>query len=77
MEILRGRLDGIGPTTASVVAASMGMPLTTVEGALLRLEGEGFVLRGHFIPGADDTEWCVRRLLARIHRYTLDRLHRR
>ena len=74
VEILRGRLDGIGPATASVVAASLGLPLTTVEGALLRLEGEGFVLRGHFTPGTDEMEWCVRRLLARIHRYTLDRL---
>ena len=74
VEILRGRLDGIGPATASVVAASLGLPLTTVEGALLRLEGEGFVLRGHFTPGTDEMEWCCRRLLARIHRYTLDRL---
>ena len=74
VEILRGRLDGIGPATASVVAASLGLPLTAVEAALLRLEGEGFVLRGHFTPGTDEMEWCCRRLLARIHRYTLDRL---
>ena len=58
VEILRGRLDGIGPATASVVAASLGLPLTTVEAALLRLEGEGFVLRGHFTPGTDEMEWC-------------------
>jgi ATP-dependent Lhr-like helicase len=32
------------------------------------------VLRGHFTPGAGDEEFCDRRLLARIHRYTLDRL---
>jgi ATP-dependent Lhr-like helicase len=74
VEILRGRLDGIGPATASQLAASLALPVTTVEAALLRLETEGFVLRGRFTPGIEDTEWCVRRLLARIHRYTLDRL---
>jgi ATP-dependent Lhr-like helicase len=33
-------------------------------------------LRGRFTPGADDTQWCERRLLARIHRLTLGRLRR-
>ena len=32
------------------------------------------MLRGHFTPGAQELEWCERRLLARIHRYTLNRL---
>jgi len=41
---------------------------------LLALEGEGFILRGKFHPGATDLEWCDRRLLARIHRLTLNRL---
>jgi ATP-dependent Lhr-like helicase len=40
----------------------------------LRLEAEGFVIRGKFTPGAQETEWCARRLLARIHSYTLNRL---
>jgi len=44
--------------------------------ALAALEGEGFVLRGRFSPGLGETEWCERRLLARIHRATLDRLRR-
>jgi ATP-dependent Lhr-like helicase len=52
----------------------MSLPVATVEAALLRLEAEGFVLRGRFTSGIEGTEWCVRRLLARIHRYTLDRL---
>jgi len=43
-------------------------------GALLALEGQGRVLRGRFTPGAPEVEWCDRRLLARIHRYTLSRL---
>ncbi|MBV8335372.1 MAG: ATP-dependent DNA helicase, partial [Alphaproteobacteria bacterium] len=35
---------------------------------------EGFALRGRFTPGAAEDEWCERRLLARIHRYTVGRL---
>src|SRR5262249_40626811 len=43
-------------------------------GALLALEADGAILRGHFSPGERALEWCDRRLLARIHRYTLHRL---
>ena len=31
-------------------------------------------MRGRFTPGAAADEWCERRLLARIHRYTVKRL---
>ncbi len=31
-------------------------------------------MRGQFSPDAKETEWCERRLLARIHRYTVNRL---
>ena len=34
------------------------------------------MLRGHFTAGMAEREWCERRLLARIHRYTLDRLRK-
>ncbi|MCA9848312.1 MAG: ATP-dependent DNA helicase, partial [Dehalococcoidia bacterium] len=40
------------------------------------LEAQGYVLRGRFSPDATGDEWCDRRLLARIHRYTLDRLRK-
>jgi ATP-dependent Lhr-like helicase len=33
-------------------------------------------MRGQFTPGTSETEWCERRLLARIHRYTVRRLRR-
>jgi len=46
-----------------------------IESALAALESEGFALRGQF-TGVEAVEWCDRRLLARIHRYTLDRLRR-
>jgi ATP-dependent Lhr-like helicase len=45
-----------------------------VDGALLGLEAEGFILRGKFHANATEQEWCDRRLLARIHRLTIDRL---
>ena len=32
------------------------------------------MIRGQFTPGANETEWCARRLLARVHSYTLNRL---
>ena len=32
------------------------------------------VLRGRYTPGIDAEEWCDRRTLARIHRYTMRRL---
>src|SRR6266850_2768504 len=41
---------------------------------LLKLEGQGRILRGRFTPGTSELEWCDRRLLARIHRHTLNRL---
>src|SRR6185436_15148009 len=71
---LRGRLEGIGPSTATQLATSVSLSLRSVESALQRLEAEGLILRGHFTPGSNEIEWCVRRLLARIHRYTLDKL---
>ena len=44
--------------------------------ALAQLEAEGQILRGQFTPGTAETEWCHRRLLARIHRLTIGRLRR-
>ncbi len=77
VEMVRGRLDGLGPVTAEAIAASLGIKRSAVEVALASLEGEGFVFRGRFTPGgALGEEWCERRLLARIHRYTMDRLRR-
>ncbi len=74
VELLRGRLSMVGPTTAAALAGSMDVPQGDLDGALLALEGEGVVLRGSFTPGTPELEWCDRRLLARIHRYTLNRL---
>jgi len=77
-ELLRGRLTLIGPTTAGDLAASLQISETDAFAALLALESEGIVLRGCFLgsPGfrGSSVEWCDRALLARIHRYTVNRL---
>jgi ATP-dependent Lhr-like helicase len=73
VELLRGRLAILGPVTAVSLAESIALPIASVDEALLTLESEGVILRGSFTTGRD-LEWCDRRLLARIHRYTLNRL---
>jgi ATP-dependent helicase Lhr and Lhr-like helicase len=75
VEIVRGRLEGVGPTTSAAIAASLALPVSSIEAALAVLQAEGFAMRGQFTPGAvAEGEWCERRLLARIHRYTVKRL---
>jgi ATP-dependent helicase Lhr and Lhr-like helicase len=75
IEIVRGRLEGLGPTTATTLGASLGLPAARIEGALAVLQAEGFAMRGAFsADAAAAAEWCERRLLARIHRYTVKRL---
>ena len=76
VEIVRARLEALGPVRAMKLAESMGIPLSKLEQALITLENEGFVFRGHFTPDTKELEWCERRLLARIHRYTLKRLRK-
>ena len=81
-ELLRSRLDGSGPVTAARLAADAGLPVRAVERALAGLETEGYVMRGRFTPVEAEAglmeepveEWCERRLLSRIHRYTIARL---
>jgi ATP-dependent Lhr-like helicase len=74
-EVLRGRLEALGPVLD-------GDPLLDEFAFEAReLEAEGAVLRARFpVEGSSPLEqrlgWCIRRLLARIHRYTLDRLRK-
>jgi len=74
IEILRGRLEGLGPVTVNALAAPLGLGPDEIEAGLAALEAEGFALRGRFTGTAAGEEWCERRLLARIHRYTVGRL---
>jgi ATP-dependent Lhr-like helicase len=74
VEILRGRLEGLGPVTVPALAAPLGVAVDAIAAALAALQSEGFVMRGRFTPGVVEDEWCERGLLARIHRYTVKRL---
>ncbi|MET0519930.1 MAG: ATP-dependent DNA helicase, partial [Burkholderiaceae bacterium] len=73
-ELLRARLVGLGPVTVDALAAPLRLAPAEVEQALLALQTEGSILQGRFTPDAPQPEWCERHLLARIHRYTLQRL---
>ena len=105
-ELIRSRMEGLGPVTASELGQPLGLTERDVAGALAALEAEGFAMRGRFServaqspsagqsessadfespsqstspeqpasPAKPAEEWCDRRLLARIHRYTLKRL---
>ncbi len=76
--IVQGWMEAVGPTTAPALSERLGLRRGAVQAALLALEAGGVVLRGRITPDADPgvTEWCDRRLLARIHRLTIGRLRR-
>jgi ATP-dependent Lhr-like helicase len=71
-----GWMAHIGPITSSALAAFLRIDSPDVEKVFLRLEAAGSILRGSFTTttAAAETEWCDRRLLARIHRLTLGTL---
>ena len=83
-ELVRNRLQGLGPVTVRDLAETLGLATSDIGVALVELESEGFVLRGRFTEEASSAEavqrgdatleWCERRLLARINRYTIKTL---
>ncbi len=83
IEFLRGQVLHRGPRTASSYGKLLGIETSLAHAGLEALEGEGLVMRGaydarlkSFPPegGAEEGQWCERRLLSRIHRRTIDRL---
>jgi ATP-dependent Lhr-like helicase len=66
-----------GPVTAEILSEVLGIASQEIEQAFLHFEASGSVLRGQFTGTSDKaTEWCDRRLLARIHRLTLGALRK-
>ncbi len=80
--MVTGWLTHLGPVTASGLAKILDLPVPEIDKTLLRIEASGLVLRGNFdkmareTTGSDETQWCERRLLARIHRLTLGSLRK-
>ena len=75
-EIIRSRLECLGPVTAEQLGAPLGLAATDTTQALVALENEGFAVRGLFDEKLAGEQWCERRLLARIHRYTVKTLRK-
>jgi ATP-dependent Lhr-like helicase len=74
---ITGWLAHLGPVTFPCLADYLGLAPTDVEKAMLHMEAAGSVLRGQFTDSSGgETEWCDRRLLARIHRLTLGSLRK-
>jgi ATP-dependent Lhr-like helicase len=69
-KILLGRMEGLGPVFEDDPRIAMG---GQEKDLLLELEHEGSILRTRVEGRA---AWCERRLLARIHRSTVERLRR-
>lgn len=72
--MLRGWMCYLGPIKASAIGELLALPQFDIDLSLLRIESQGSILRGKF-TGIEE-EWCDRRLLARIHRLTVDGLRR-
>ena len=88
VDVVQGWMESIGPTTVPQLADRLHLPVEGVMTAMLKLESQGQVLRGQFrahaglgapdssLSGISSSEWCHRRLLARIHRLTIGRLRK-
>ena len=76
IEVVRGRLEGLGTHDRPGSRRLTGLAPARIDAALAALEAEGFAMRGQFTPEAEVCvpQWCERRLLARVHRYTVKRL---
>jgi ATP-dependent helicase Lhr and Lhr-like helicase len=86
LALVTGWVTHLGPTTAEQLGSLLGLPVSEIEKALLRMEASGAILRGKFTdratragapaPHEPQIEWCERRLLARIHRLTVATLRK-
>ncbi len=92
LTMVTGWMAHLGPATVGELAQLLGIASPEIEKVLLRMEASGALLRGNFtgaasqaepapslprgVPASHETEWCERRLLARIHRLTLGTLRK-
>ncbi len=84
LTLVTGWMSHVGPISATQLGETLGIAASEISNALLRMEASGTVLRGNFsgaasragAPAPQETEWCERRLLARIHRLTVATLRK-
>ena len=74
LSLVRGWVDSIGPFTVAELSSTLALSANDVLYALGQLENEGIVLRGTYRRDCEVDEFCDRRILARIHRSTIDSL---
>lgn len=58
LEIIRSRLEILGPVSASQLSHALGIETSEVNHVLLLLEQEGFIIQGHFTQQNQELEWC-------------------
>lgn len=73
---ITGWMMHAGPVTATSLGSALGVAPGEIDKAFLRMEMAGSILRGKFTGDTAETEWCDRRLLARIHRLTITTLRK-
>ena len=88
VDLVRGRAESAGPFTVAEMAETLALRESSIAIATARLEAEGLLLRGFYrmpegrlseagaSPEQSVEEFCDRRILARIHRSTINRLRR-
>lgn len=73
---IRGHAAHHGPVSLDRLASDLNRPAAEVAASAVRLETQGVILRGTFDDTQPEAQLCDRRLLARVHRYTLETLRR-
>ncbi len=79
VQMIRGWMESLGPTTIGELSAKLALTRDEVAQALAVVEAQGQVLQGRFSvaeAAEGEVQWCNRRILARIHQLTLGRLRR-
>ncbi|MBH76670.1 MAG: hypothetical protein CL897_00350 [Dehalococcoidia bacterium] len=76
LALVRGHTECLGPLTPIDISKRTGLAEKDVDYGLRAAEAEGHLVRGRFTPSISEDELCDRRLLARIHRYTLQGLRK-
>ncbi len=78
VELVRSAAPCLGPFSTEELAQTWGLKPSSVHAACEAVEAEGIILRGHYSTAGSshegDLQWCDRRLLARIHRLTVNGL---
>ncbi|MYB34373.1 MAG: ATP-dependent DNA helicase, partial [Gammaproteobacteria bacterium] len=81
VELLKLRMQGIGPTSKLELAVFLGVPDTDITRSLVNLEQSGFAMRGVFDQSGqqpqDLEQWCERRLLWRIRQRSVQSRRKR